>query len=280
LRTEYRFTERTTLSLDGFLYGGRYGGDNSSDYTDLDSTRSVIGLFDQRTSQISRNLSEDLDLTFRRFTAKNTPLFSTELEYSNNDGTTGIDLSGNVIQADASTPLSIPTERDHTVGRYPYINWKADYTLQFGAATKLESGLKATRRTTTNDFNAAYLDTGSGLYEPASSRTTAFDYHEDIGAGYLLLSNKIDKVQTQAGLRLENAATYLDLNTIDEQFDRRYASVYPSAESVAPIRRSSARSNSGKIPATYSAGIPTCARNTPTPWSLATRNRGPGVRSS
>jgi ferric enterobactin receptor len=229
VRSEYRFTERNSLSLDGFLYGGRYGGDNASDYTDLDAARSVIGLFDQRSSQLSRNLSQDYDLTFRRFTEKNAPLFSTELEYSTNYSTSHSDLSGTVLQADASTPASIPTERDNSLGRYPYLNWKTDFTRQFGTATKLESGLKVTKRTTTNDFDAGYLNAGTGLFDPVPARTTAFDYHEDIGAGYLLLSNRMDKVQTQAGIRLEDAATYLDLNTVGEQFDRRYASVYPSA---------------------------------------------------
>jgi len=229
LRTEYRFTPRTTLSLDGFLFAGHFDGSNASNYTDLDASREVIGLFDQRSSQLSRNLSQDYDLTFRRFTAKNTPLFSTELEYANNGNTNDIDLSGTVLQSDASTPAAIPTERDHTVGKYPYLNWKMDYTRQFGPATKLESGLKVTRRTTSNDFDAAYLNATTGLYESVPSRATSFDYHEDIGAGYLLLSNKIAKVQTQAGLRLENAATYLDLGTVGQRFDRRYASVYPSA---------------------------------------------------
>ena len=228
-RSEYRFTDRTTLSLDAFLYGGHYGGDQSSDYTDLDASRSIIGLFDQRSSQISRNLSQDYDLTFRRFTAKNAPLFSMEVEYSNNDGHTDIDLSGTVRQSDASTPSAIPTEHDHTVGRYPYFNWKTDYTAQFGTTTKLESGLKITQRTTSNDFDAAYLNASTGSFDPAPARSTSFDYREDIGAGYLLLSNKIDKVQTQAGLRLEDAATYLGLNLVGQQFDRRYASVYPSA---------------------------------------------------
>jgi ferric enterobactin receptor len=240
LRSEYRFTERNVLSLDGFFYGGHYGGDNASNYTDLDPTRAVIGLFDQRSSQFSTNLSMDYDLTFRRFTPKNTPLFSSEFEYSNNNGNTDMNLSGTVLQPDASTPASIPTERDHTVGKYPYLNWKTDYTLDFSPTTKLESGLKATRRTTTNDFDAAYLNTATGLFENAPARTTAYDYHEDIAAGYLLLSNKIDKLQTQAGLRLEDAATYLDLTTVDQQFDRRYASAYPSAivsYNFTPVRQ-------------------------------------------
>jgi outer membrane receptor protein involved in Fe transport len=229
VRSEYRFTPRNTLSFDSFLYGGQFGGASTSDYTDLDTTRSVIGLVDQATSQNSRNLSQDYDIGFRRFTAKNAPLFSTELEYANNDGTSDNDLSGNVLETDPSTPPSIPTERDHTVGRYPYLNWKADYTLQFGAAAKLETGLKATRRTTTNHFDAAYLDASTGIYSVDTTRTTAYDYHEDIGSGYALFSDKMGKVQTQAGVRLEDAATYLDLTTVDQQYDRRYASAYPSA---------------------------------------------------
>jgi outer membrane receptor protein involved in Fe transport len=229
VRTEYRFTPRNTLSLDGFLYGGRYGGDNASKYTDLDAAGAVIGMFNQYNSQTSRNLSQDYDVTFRRFTEKNAPLFSTEFEYSNNYNTNDVDLSGNVLKSDASTPAAIATERDHMLGKYPYLNWKTDLTRQFGTATKLEAGLKGTRRTMSTDFDAAYLNAGTGAYEPVASRASAFSYREDIGAAYMLLSNKIDKVQTQAGLRLEDAATYLDLKTVDEQFNRRYASAYPSA---------------------------------------------------
>ncbi len=229
LRSEYRFTPRTSLSFDGFFYGGHFGGDQSSAYTDLDGSHAIIGLFNQATSQLSRNASRDYDMTFRRFGEKNQPLFSTELEYSNTNSTSDIDLSGTVVRSDASTPSAIPTEHDHTIGRYPYLNWKTDYTAQFGATTKLELGLKATRRTTTNDFDASYLNATTGVFTSDPLRRTAFDYHEDIGAGYALLSNKFDKVQTQTGLRLEDAATYFDLTTVNQQYDRRYASAYPSA---------------------------------------------------
>jgi outer membrane receptor protein involved in Fe transport len=172
-------------------------------------------------------VSQDFDMTFRRLGEKNQPLFSTELEYSNTHSTSDIDLSGAVLRSDASTPSAIPTEHDHTVGRYPYLNWKTDYTGQFGASTKLEMGFKGTRRTNSNDFDASYLTSGQYLSDPL--RRTSYDYHEDIGAAYALLSNKVDKVQTQAGVRLEDAATYLGLTTVGQQYDRRYASAYPSA---------------------------------------------------
>jgi outer membrane receptor protein involved in Fe transport len=229
LRSEYRFTERNSLSFDSFIYAGHFGGNTASAYTDLDAGRDVIGEFNQFQTQMSRNVSTDFDLTFRRFADKNRPLFSTELEYSNTHSTADIDLSGTVAQSDASTPPAIPTEHDHTIGRYPYLNWKTDYTAQFGTATKLETGLKGTRRTTSNDFDASYLDAATHEFISSPQRRTAFDYHEDIGAGYALLSNQLGKVQTQAGLRLEDAATYLDLTLADQQYNRRYASAYPSA---------------------------------------------------
>jgi outer membrane receptor protein involved in Fe transport len=229
LRSEYRFTPRNAMSFDGFFFGGHFGGNQSSAYTDLDAGRDIIGSFDQRSSQISRNVSQDYNIAFRRTTEKNQPLFSTEIEYSNTHARNDMDLSGTVVQSDLSTPSAIPTEHDHMEARYPYLNWKADYAAQFGANFKLESGLKATRRTTSNDFDAKYLNPANGLFESDPRRRSAYDYQEDIAAGYALLSGKLDKVQTQTGIRLEDAATYFDLTSLGQRYDRRYASAYPSA---------------------------------------------------
>ena len=77
VRTEYRFTDRNTLSFDGFFYGGRFGGDQSSAYTDLDAARAVIGLFDQRTSQASQQslarLRPDLPAVHAERTLRSSP---------------------------------------------------------------------------------------------------------------------------------------------------------------------------------------------------------------
>jgi len=229
IRSEYRFTQRNILSFDSFVYGGRFRGESGQDYMDLDASGSIIGLFNQLNAQQSDNFTQDYDLTFRRNTPKNAPLFSTELEVSTNRNTSHMTLSGNVIQSDPGAPPSIQTEHDLTIGKNPGLNWKTDYTQQFGTSSKLETGFKLTSRSTTSDFTAAYLNSSTGGFETAPLRTTGLDYHEDIGAGYALLSNRFGNFQTQSGLRLENAATYLDLPTEGTQYDRRYASAYPSA---------------------------------------------------
>ena len=218
---------RSTASI----FGGHFGGDQSSAYTDLDASargHRPVQPGQRRSSRAIVSQDFDIDVPPPRRKEPTAVLDGArvlEQPHSTND----IDLSGTVLRSDASTPAAIPTEHDHTVGRYPYLNWKADYTGQFGANTKLETGLKGTRRNDVERLRRVVPERDSGQYESDPARRTSYDYHEDIGAAYALLSNKIDKVQTQAGLRLEDAATYLDLT------DRRPA-VRPALRERVPER--------------------------------------------
>jgi outer membrane receptor protein involved in Fe transport len=229
VRSEYRFNGRDALSFDGFFYGGGNAIDNASYYTDLDVTRSVIGLFNQFNESASHNASQDYSLAVRHQGAPATTQFSAEIEYSNNDTRNGVNLSGDVAQADATTPASIPREFDNTIGHFPTWNLKADYTRPFSVHTKLEAGFKGTQRSTASDFTASYLDAASGLLVPSVARSTAFDYEEDIVAGYAVLSRQVAKMQAQAGLRLEDASTHLGLPRSALVFDNHYTSAFPSA---------------------------------------------------
>jgi outer membrane receptor protein involved in Fe transport len=229
LRSEYRFTNRDALSFDAFAYRGRWASENSLYYTDLDPSRVVIGLFDQFNDQLSRNFSQDYTLAFRRTGSPQATTFSSELRFSRNDNTNNTELFGVLLQHDASTPTAFPREHDTSVGAYPSWNWQTDYTHPFGTGTKLESGFKGTWRSTTNDFTAAYYDSAAASYIPSAARATSFDYHEEIGAGYAVLSQQVSKLRAQAGLRLEEASTRLNLPTSSLHFDNQYGSAFPSA---------------------------------------------------
>jgi ferric enterobactin receptor len=228
LRSEYRFSDRDALAFDGFLYAGRYANASALSYSDLDPSRAVIGLFDNFNDQVSSNLSQDYTVAFRRTGNAQATTFSSELRFSKNDNTNDTELFGVLLRADPST-LATPREHDRTIGGYPSWNWQTDYTHPFGKGSKLESGFKGTLRTTDNELTAAYFDSLSGAYVPSAARATSFDYREQIGAGYAVLSQQMNKVQAQAGLRLEEASTHLNLPTSALQYDNRYASAFPSA---------------------------------------------------
>ncbi len=229
-RSEYKLTENDALSADAMLSGGRFASQNSEAYSDLDADREVIGLFNQFSDQIYRSLSQDYTLGYHRTAGPSLTILSTELRYSNNTDSSDNNLFGVLIQADTSTGSEMPPrERDASLQHMPSWNLQTDYTHPFGAKTKLETGFKVTARSNGDNSTVAYLDPVSGGYTADPGRSTVFDYHERIGAIYGVLSQQVGRVQTQAGLRLEQAATRFKLPSIGQAFDNHYSSAFPSA---------------------------------------------------
>jgi ferric enterobactin receptor len=229
-RSQYKLTENDALSADAMLSGGRFARQSTAFYTDLDAEREVIGLFSQGNEQTWRSLSQNYTAAYRRTAGPSTTIFSTELRYSNDNNSSNNNLFGELLQADTSTGSQMPPrEHDASVDHVPAWNLQTDYTHPWGTGTKLETGFKGTMRSTADNSTVAFLDSLSGVYTPDPSRANTFDYRERIGAVYAVLSQQIGKVQTQGGLRLEEAATRFRLPTVGQSFDNRYASAFPSA---------------------------------------------------
>ena len=229
VRTEYRFNAIDALTFDAFFNVGNFAGNNASYYTNLDGTHTVIGAFNQFNENAFHYMSQNYNFAFRRQGKPNTRQLTTELEYGDNDTSGQTDLSGELVKVDATTPALIPRERDRTSGRFPYFNAKADFSQPINPSSKIETGVKAIWRTTANDFTAAYLNAASGDFEISPARTTGFDYRENIISAYALYSQRISKVQLQAGFRLEDANTHFTVPSLTKQFDKEYWSKYPSA---------------------------------------------------
>ena len=229
LRSEYRLNKVDALSFDAFAYGGRYSNSSMSRFSNLDVSRDMIGAYDQFTSNVEKNLSQDYTLGFHRAGKPKEPTLNSELRYSTNSEDGRMDMYGMVGLYDPSiTAGTLQNERDHSTSSYPSWNLQTDYSRQLGPNTKLETGFKGTSRTTNEGFSAAVLDTMSRTYVDAPERARDFDYHERIGAGYAVLSQQVGKVQAQGGLRLEEAATRFTIPGVAHN-DNRYASAFPSA---------------------------------------------------
>jgi outer membrane receptor protein involved in Fe transport len=227
VRSEYRLNETNALTFDAWVYGGHPMNDNASYYTNLDQSRTVTGAFNQFNASSFRWQSQDYDLAFHSQGKPNTPQLTAEMEYAINNNKSTNDLSGVIVRADASTPAFIPSERDRNVGHNPYLNAKLDYSRPINPNTKIETGFKATHRIQKNDFTASYLNS-AGDFEVNPARTTGIDYLENIVGAYGLLSQRIQKVQLQTGLRLEDANTHFTTPSLSKTFDKEYWSAYPS----------------------------------------------------
>lgn len=228
-RSEYKLTENDALSADAMLSGGRFARQSTAFYSDLDATREVIGLFNQFNDQVWRSLSQDYTVGYHRTAGPSTTIFSTELRYSSDADSSDNNLFGALLLADTSTGSQMPPrERDASLAHMPSWNLQTDYTHPFGSRTKLETGFKGTTRSNSDNSTVAYLDSASGAYTADASRANTFDYHERIGAIYGVLSQQVGGLQTQGGLRLEEAATRFTLPNVGQAYDNRYSSAFPS----------------------------------------------------
>jgi outer membrane receptor protein involved in Fe transport len=125
---------------------------------------------------------------------------------------------------DVSLDVLREMRRNETTTRDLSLN--ADATRMLGGV-RLELGLRAEQRLMETDL--AVLGPGGAA---DGARSNAFEYDERIHSGYLLGARTLGRVSLQGGARFERADTRFDLRTLDERYDNRYSSVYPSASAL------------------------------------------------
>lgn len=121
---------------------------------------------------------------------------------------------------------------------------QVDYTRPVGEVGKLEVGGKGTYQTVANDL--MYEREQGGAFVVDEGQTNAFDFQQDILAGYLQGAHPIGPVQVQAGVRAEYATRTFDLLTdvpdlpgvdpvSDMDADKSYFNLFPSVFATLPF---------------------------------------------
>lgn len=117
--------------------------------------------------------------------------------------------------------------------------WKSDllnkidiYTAQIDASQKIgnatfEAGTKFSSTSTNNNIRYDTLSVNNQFAFDAT-RSNMFLYKEKIVAGYFAYSQKFNKLQINAGLRLENTQSVSNAITIDSVVSRNYSEWLPS----------------------------------------------------
>ncbi|HEY2066170.1 MAG TPA: TonB-dependent receptor [Gemmatimonadaceae bacterium] len=229
LRSEYKLGEHDAVSADAIVSGGLWQRKLLARNTDLTVTQDVLDATNQLADQRSRNQTQDITTAYRRTGGPEATTFSTELRFARNAWSSQNVFSNFVALADGTSgALSGSPQRDESTADVPTWTLQSDYTHPFGTTRKLEAGFKGVSRKTTDDITPSALDLTTGQFLPAAG-ASAFDYREQIGAVYAVYSQRAGKVQGQAGLRLEQAATRLDLSAPYPSYDKHYGSLFPSA---------------------------------------------------
>lgn len=121
---------------------------------------------------------------------------------------------------------------DTLYGRLPQLidiySGRVDYIMPLKGGARFEAGLKTSIVKTDN--NAVYDTVDNGAVVRDRNRSNHFIYEENINAAYVNLSGQLSKKWSgQLGLRLENTNAKGNQLTTNEDFDRHYTQLFPTA---------------------------------------------------
>ena len=228
LGLDFYATKKTTFGavVTGFYNPGTFG--NRSDVLISDPNRVLLSqtLASANNERKWKNLSGNLnfrhafDSTGRELTA--------DLDYITYNSTNRQDLVNAYYNANG-----IPTiKADTLLGNLPQdiniYSAKMDYLHPLKKGAKFEAGVKTSFVRTDN--NAVYDSVNYGIKVRDIGRSNHFIYEENVNAAYVNFSRPISKkIFGQLGLRVENTNTKGKQITTNQQFERNYTQLFPTA---------------------------------------------------
>lgn len=224
----YKLTTHDDLSLE-LLLSTRHD-DESGDisYRALDASQVLTGLTDRLSTGTSRENDADATVGLKHAFAQKGHRLSMEMrgDYHSEGGPSVIASHALALDGGAGTTLSQETQQN--LERPTERSLKVDYIRPLTAGVRLEAGYKGAFDNFHTALDTRVLDPASAVYLTDSSRTSDFQYRQDVNAGYAMVTGQQGKMQFQGGVRLEHAATQFRVASVSTSFDNAYNSVFPS----------------------------------------------------
>jgi outer membrane receptor protein involved in Fe transport len=150
-----------------------------------------------------------------------------DADYSNFDGKNDAFYQNRFFNPDGSFFKNGQIYRNSAPSEINIKAIKADYVLPLSKSLKIESGLKFADVESDNIF-VFENQVGNGWLEDLN-RSNQFKYSEEVGAAYVTLSATLGKTSIQGGVRAENTHSTGTSVTLNEEVDRNYTNLFPSA---------------------------------------------------
>lgn len=224
----YKLSTHDDLSLE-LLLSTRHDDESSGIlYRSLDASHAPTALTDRLSTGTNRENDADATLGLKHAFAEKGHRLSVELRgnYHSEGGPSAIaahDLGldggvGSTLSQETQQNLERPTER----------SVKVDYIRPLAGGLRLETGYKGAFAHFHTALDTRVLDQASASYLLDTTRTSDFQYQQDVNAGYAMLTGQRGTLQFQGGVRVEHAATQFRVASVSTRFDNAYSSVFPS----------------------------------------------------
>lgn len=224
---DYYVSNNTTLSLSGVKVHGAFKPNSSITSDSLDIGKDLMNYNTRQTNSSRTFNASGLQAGMVHNYKKAGKQWTADGNYfGGNHGGTALyntmyyDNSGNFQNNTLQQQLSS--------GKLSFLTVQTDYTNPLTAKTKLEAGLRAQMRKTSNNMDNYNQDsTGSFIKNP--SATNDYKNSDNVYAAYATITSSVKNFGYQLGLRAESSNYKGDVTNVGQHFENKYPiSLFPS----------------------------------------------------
>ncbi|WP_169719455.1 outer membrane beta-barrel family protein [Olivibacter sitiensis] len=226
LGIDYQTSERNTLSILGSGYFSRTADNSMSNSKIMDVNHVIDSTLTTQTDGLNRfkNISVNVNNTFNVDT--NGRKLTTEVDMARFEDNTNNYYLNDYFLPDG-TALRDPEWIQNTMPSTIDIQTaKIDYVHPLGKKGKLEFGGKYSNVKSDNDMGF-FIHSGAS-WEQDAERSNRFVYTERVSAAYAIYSQKFNKTDIQAGLRMEHTFSDGHSVTSQQRNKRDYLNLFPN----------------------------------------------------
>lgn len=224
----YKLSAHDDLALE-VLLSTRHDDETSSiTYRALNARQSLTGLTDRLSTGRNRENDADATLGLKHAFAQKGHRLSVELRGNLHTEGGPSTIAAHDLGLGGTSATTLSRETQQNLERPTQRALKVDYIRPLAAGLRLETGYKGAFDHFHTALDTRVFDPASAAYLLDTTRTSDFQYQQDVNAGYAMLTGQHGPLQFQGGVRVEHAATQFRVASLSTTFDNAYNSVFPS----------------------------------------------------
>ncbi len=228
LGLDYYLDDHNTFTIsEGLNFSNGYS-ENHYVLNYLDGAQQLIKSGDRDNNNHYYNTNNNTAFNYRHTTNKENEELTAYVSYSNNKGENNSDYHTLYAKPGAGAEGDPDQQTNLGLTHNKFWNLQSDYTTPVGDKGKFETGVKATFRNNSNDYNAMLFNWDTQQYEKSNDLSNTFSYKENVYAGYANFSGALGNLGYQVGARVEQSQLKGYSFTRDTSVNNHYLNVFPS----------------------------------------------------
>ena len=228
---DYFVDNRNTFTVSGGARSGKFNNDELIHIL-RDTTFGSVTTHDMGTNNTSGSFNWDNyngKLSFRHNFAKPNKNITADINYDRSKNSNQQDVATQYYNPDNSNKGPLAEQRTLGEGTSDNLTVQTDYTNPISDKIKLEAGLRASVRNSNSDNRNFLFDASSNKYETVTALNSKYKYKDQVYAGYLTFSQKINDFTYQLGGRIESSKYAGELIDSNQTFSNSFPlSFFPS----------------------------------------------------